>query len=58
MSKSDVERLTLEGVFVTIRDGEGRVLFKTVDLTPEVGTDGPFWRRAIEGKEPAGGAVE
>lgn len=58
LSKGDVEQLTLEGVFVTVRDGDGRVLFKTVDLTPEVGTDGPFWRRAIEGGEPAGGTVE
>jgi hypothetical protein len=29
-----VERLTLDGVFVTVRDGEGQVLFRTVDLTP------------------------
>ena len=58
LSKSDVERLTLDGVFVTIRDGDGRVLFKTVDLTPEGGLDKPFWRRAVEGGEPAGGAVD
>jgi two-component system OmpR family sensor kinase len=58
LSKSDVERLTLDGVFVTIRDGEGRVLFKTVDLTPEGDLDEPFWRRAVEGGEPAGGAVD
>ncbi len=58
LSKSDVEQLTLDGVFVTIHDGEGRVLFKTVDLTPEGDLDEPFWRRAVEGGEPAGGAVD
>ncbi len=58
LSKSDVEQLTLDGVFVTIRDGEGRVLFKSVDLTPTGDLDEPFWRRAVEGGEPAGGAVD
>jgi len=58
LSKGDVEQLTLDGVFVTIRDGEGRVLFKTVGLAPEGSLDEPFWRRAIEGGEPAGGAVD
>ena len=58
LSKSDVEQLTLDGVFVIIRDGEGRVLFKTVALTPEGDLDEPFWRRAVEGGEPAGGAVD
>jgi HAMP domain-containing protein len=58
LSKSDVERMTLDGVFVTIRDGEGRVLFETVDLTPKGDLDEPFWRRAVQGGDPAGGAVE
>jgi signal transduction histidine kinase len=58
LSTSDVERMTLDGVFVTIRDGEGRVLFETVDLTPKGDLDEPFWRRAVEGGDPAGGAVE
>ena len=58
LSKSDVERLTLDGVFLTIRDKEGRVLLQTVDLRPEENLDEPFWRRAVEGGEPAGGAVD
>jgi two-component system, OmpR family, sensor kinase len=58
LNKSDVEQLTLDGVFVTIRDGEGRVLFRTVGLAPEGKLDEPFWRRAVKGGEPAGGAVD
>jgi hypothetical protein len=58
LSKSDVERLTLDGVFLTIRDKEGRVLLQTVDLRPEENVDESFWRRAVEGGEPAGGAVD
>jgi signal transduction histidine kinase len=58
LSKSDVERLTLDGVFLTIHDKEGRVLLQTVDLRPEENLDEPFWRRAVEGGEPAGGAVD
>ncbi len=57
LSKGDVERLTLDGVFLTIRDEEGRALLRTVNLTTEGGLDEPFWRRAIESEEPAGGAV-
>ena len=57
LSEDDVDQLTLDGVYVIVRDGEGRVLFETVDLRPEGDLDKPFWRRAIEGGEPAGGAV-
>jgi two-component system, OmpR family, sensor kinase len=58
LSKSDVERLTLNGIFVTIRDAEGRVLFKTVDSTPTSDLDEPFWRRALESGEAAGGTID
>jgi two-component system OmpR family sensor kinase len=58
LSKSDVEQLTLEGVFITIRDAEGRVLFQTVEMTPGGDLDEPLWRRAVDGGEPAGGAVD
>jgi signal transduction histidine kinase len=58
LSEDDVDQLTLDGVYVIVRDGEGRVLFETVDLRPEGELDEPFWRRTIEGGEPAGGAVD
>jgi len=58
LSASDVDRLTLEGVFVVVRDREGRILARTVDTGPTGGSGKPFWRGAIEGKEPVEGRVE
>jgi signal transduction histidine kinase len=58
LSEDDVDRLTLDGVYVTVRDGRGRVLFETVDLRPEGDTRQPLWREAVEGGKPAGGAVD
>jgi len=39
LSPDDVERLTLEGVFVVVRDGEGRILMQTVDRLPPEAAD-------------------
>jgi signal transduction histidine kinase len=50
-----VERLTLEGVFVIVRDDEGRILARTVGSAADAGE--PFWRRAFRGGEPVGGQV-
>jgi hypothetical protein len=35
LSRSDARRLALDGVFVVVRDGKGRVLSQTVDLPEE-----------------------
>ena len=58
LSPNDVEQLTLEGVFVVVRDGEGRVLAHTVDVEPRQDTDAPFWRRVLETGRPEGGQVD
>ena len=55
LSAGDVERLTLEGVFVIVRDGDGRILARTVGSAEDAGE--PYWRKAIEGGEPVGGQV-
>jgi two-component system, OmpR family, sensor kinase len=55
LSAGDVERLTLEGVFVVVRDEEGRVLARTVE-TATAGNS--YWRRAIESGAPAEGQAE
>jgi len=57
LSTGDVERLTLEGVFVIVRDGEGRILARTVDTGSAEDAGEPFWRRAAESGEPVGGQV-
>jgi len=54
----DVEELALDGVFVIIRDGEGRVLEETVNLPSEGGDEDPVWRTALDTGEPASGTVE
>src|SRR5215213_6381238 len=55
LSAGDVERLTLEGVFVIVRDGEGHILARTIGSAADAGE--PFWRRAIQSGEPVGGQV-
>lgn len=55
LSAADVERLTLEGVFVVVRDGEGRILARTVGSATDAGE--PLWRRAVERGEPVGGRI-
>ena len=58
LSAGEVDRLTLEGVFVVVRDREGKILARTVDTGP-TGTFGkPFWRGAIESGKPVEGRVE
>ena len=53
----DVEELTLDGVFVIIRDEQGRVLGETIDL-PEGGDRDPVWRRALASGEAASGTAQ
>lgn len=55
LSAGDVERLTLEGVFVVVRDERGRVLARTVETA---GAGNFYWRRAVEGGAPAEGRAE
>jgi two-component system OmpR family sensor kinase len=52
----DIDELTLDGVFVIVRDGEGRVLNETIDLPSGAGD--PVWRRALASGEPASGTAQ
>jgi len=58
LERDDIEELTLDGVFVIVRDGEGRVLTETVDLPSNGGAGDPIWRRALDSGEPASGTSE
>jgi len=58
LERDDVEELTLDGVFVIVRDGEGRVLTETVNLPSEDGAGDPVWRRALDSGEPASDTAE
>ena len=57
-SAGDIDRLTLEGVFVVVRDGEGRILARTVNTGPAGGPGEPFWHAAVESGEAVDGQAE
>ena len=56
LDEDDIEELTLDGVFVIVRDERGGVLTETVDIPKEGGWD-PVWRRALDFGKPASGTV-
>jgi two-component system OmpR family sensor kinase len=58
LEEDDVEELTLDGIFVIVRDHKGRVLSETVNLPSGSGAGDPVWRRAIDSGVPASGTVE
>lgn len=58
LSQDDVERLTLDGVFVIIRDSQGKVLNETVSLKSQAGARDTIWRRALSTGEPVDGTAE
>ena len=58
LSPDDVEHLTLDGVFVIIRDGKGKVLSRTVKLTSRNGDGDAVWRQALKTGAPAEGTVK
>ena len=49
------DELTLDGVFILVRDGRGRILTRTAD--PVNDAEDPMWRRALESGRPEGGAA-
>jgi two-component system OmpR family sensor kinase len=53
LDDDDIEQLTLDGVFVIVRDGQGRALRQTNGLASRA-VD-PAWRRALTTGEPASG---
>ena len=57
LGSDDVEQLTLEGVFVVVRDGEGKVLARTIEARPDQSPDTMFWKEVLDTGEPAGGRV-
>ncbi len=54
----EAERLSLDGVFLIVRDGEGKMLFHTAGVASPEEAEDPVWRRALEEGRPAGGMAE
>lgn len=51
------EQFALQGVFIIVRDGQGRVLEQTADLGSRGGSD-PVWRQALASGEARGGTAQ
>ena len=58
LDEEDIEELTIEGVFVIVRDGSGRILSQTANLSASGETNDPVWQRALDSEETASGTVE
>ena len=56
LSDAYVEQLTLDGVVVIVRDGDGAVL-RRVDFPAKGGADSTVWREAIGSGEPVSGTA-
>ena len=57
LSKNDVAGLSLHGVFLLVRSGDGTVLIRTVELPEESHQPDPLWRRALRKDRAVGGTV-
>jgi two-component system OmpR family sensor kinase len=53
LDAEEIEQLTLDGVFVIVRDRQGRALSETIGLAS--GAVDPVWREALATGEPASG---
>lgn len=60
LSRTEAQRLTLDGVFVVVRDAEGEVVSRTVNLEDTVyeSNRDTLWRKALAEDRPIGGVVE
>ena len=58
LSQEDVERLTLDGVFVIVRNGQGKIVYDTLNLKRQDDAQDSVWRRALRTGEPANGTAE
>ena len=53
----DVKDLTLDGVFVIIRNGEGKVLYDPLKLAEGGAKDRVVWEKALDRGKPASGEI-
>jgi signal transduction histidine kinase len=52
-----MRRLSLQGVFVVVRDGEGTILTRTGDLPDQAEGRDRVWQRALQSERPIGSTV-
>ena len=56
--EDDVAQLTADGVFLTVRDAQGRVLDQTTNFSTNEETSDNVWERALASGNPVGGTAE
>ena len=57
LGSDEAERLSLGGVFVVVRDGQGSIVDQSVGSVPREEIQDPIWSRALETGQPAGGTA-
>ena len=55
LDPDEAEWLSLGGVFLIVRDGQGRILDQTVGSVPREEIRDPLWSQALKTGQPAGG---
>jgi len=58
LDQEETERLTLDGVFVFVRNGDGRMLTQTVNLPTGAEDPDSVWDQALQDGQPAEGTIE
>lgn len=58
LGQDETERLTLDGVFVVVRDGDGGILTQTVDLPAQAEDNESVWQQALQSGSPEEGTIE
>src|SRR5215208_1410057 len=58
LHRDEMRRLSLQGVFVVVRDGEGTILTHTGDPPDQTQGRDRVWRRALQSERPIGSTVQ
>ncbi len=58
LSQQEKEELTLDGVFVVVRDSRGNIITQTVELSQDSEDGENLWRRALQADEPVSGTTD
>lgn len=58
LSGEDIEQFALDGVFVILRDRNGKALNQTVNLPTDTLDQDPVWRKALSSNEAVSGTAE
>lgn len=58
LDQNEMEQLSLDGVFVIVRDGDGQILTQTIDLPTSVEDLDTLWNQALESGQSQGETIE